>query len=547
MIKKITNSFLRGEKISESITRSAILIATMGLASRALGLIRDRILAANFGAGDILDAYYSAFKIPDMVYSLLVMGALSAAFIPVFSSLVVGKKNNHKKAWKLVNEILTIGVVLLATISLCLFLFADLLVDLIAPGYSEEKKLLVTEMTRIMLLSPIFLGISGVFGGILNSFKKFFFYSLSPIFYNLGIIGGAVFLVDYYGSVGLAWGVVLGALLHLLVQLPEVLRCGFKFHFDFNWRDKNFQKIIKLMIPRTLGIATSQVNLLVAIVLASLLESGSLAVFNFANNLQSVPLGLFGVSFAVASFPVISSLWARGEKTQFVLRLTGTLRKILFFIIPFSALIYILRAQIVRVVLGAGKFNWEDTTLTFTVLGIFTFSLWAQSIIPLLARSFYAMHNTKTPFFTALFSETLNVILAIILIKKYAIIGLAMAFSTTAIINALLLFFQLRWRVPEIKTGGVIKTFSKVTFATLVMVLVVQLLKNIIGAEPFGPEKTFLGVFFQLSVSLSGGLAIFLLLGKVLQIDELQHFIKTLRHKLTIKKIISGARDEIGN
>ena len=546
MIKRFTNNFIKGEKVSESITRSAILIATMGLASRALGLIRDRMLAAKFGAGDILDAYYAAFKVPDLVYNLLILGALSAAFIPVFSSLVA-KKNKNEEAWQLVNTMLSIGVIIIVIVSVILFIFTDFFINLMAFGYDEEKRMMVIQMTRIMLVSPILLGISGIFGGVLNSFRKFFFYSLSPIFYNLGIIFGAGILVDYFDYLGLAFGVVIGALMHLVIQLPETRRCGFKFKFNFNWHSEYFKKVIKLMIPRTLGIATAQINLVVIVILASTLESGSLAVFNFANNLQSVPLGLFGVSFAVASFPVLSRLWARGETEKFVSRLTGTLRKIAFFIIPMSALVYVLRAQIVRVVLGAGKFNWEDTQLTFTALGIFALSLWAQSFIPLLARSFYAIHNTKTPFLIGVFSGILNIILAIVFIKNYGVLGLVIAFTIANNLNALLLFFWLRIEVGKIKKRGVSRLFGKVILATIAMTTTIQIIKNLIGTEPFGPEQTFFGILTQLGVAVIGGLGVFTFICWLLKVEELGHFARTLHKKFIVKKSIPGARDEISS
>ena len=537
MIKKITHKITHGEKASESITRSAVLIATMGLASRGLGLIRDRILATNFGADDILDAYYAAFKIPDLIYNLLILGALSAAFIPVFTGLISRKhkEENLREAWNLVNTILTIGVITVGAISLLILIFSRPIVDLMAFGYSPEKRELILQMTRIMLWSPIILGISGILGGILNSFRKFFFYSLSPIFYNLGIIIGAVFLTKYFGPLGLSWGVILGALGHLAVQIPEVWRSGFRFVPNFNWRNKHFKKVLKLMIPRTLGIATAQINLLAVVVIASTLESGSLAVFNFANNLQSVPLGLFGISFAVASFPVLSRLWAKEKKEQFVSELTATLRKIIFLIIPFSALMYVLRAQIVRVILGAGKFNWEDTQLTFTALGIFTFSLWAQSLIPLLARAFYAIQDTKTPFLVGLLSEFLNVVLAVYLSKRYGVPGLVTAFSLTISLNAFLLYFILRRKVGGIRKKGVIKTFGKVVVATIALVLVAQVLKTTFGAEFFGRENTFLSVLFQLLVSIFGGLGAFMIVAQKLKIEELDYFFGIIRKQFLRK------------
>ncbi len=546
MIKRFTDNFTKGEKISESITRSAILIATMGLASRVLGLVRDRILASKFGAGDVLDAYYAAFKIPDLIYNLLILGALSAAFIPVFSSLV-SRKDKKQEAWKLVDLMLSFGLIVVAVASVIIFIFTDFFVGLMAFGYDEDKKEMVVQMTRIMLISPIILGVSGIFGGILNSFKKFFFYSLSPIFYNLGIIFGASVLSIYFGYLGLAFGVVVGALMHLLVQLPEVRRCGFKLKFDFDWSNKYFKRVVKLMIPRTLGIATTQINLIVIVVLSSTLESGSLAVFNFANNLQSVPLGLFGISFAVASFPVLARLWANNKTDEFVDRLTGTMKKIIFFVIPISALIYALRAQIVRVALGTGEFNWEDTNLTFEVLGIFVISLWAQSLIPLLSRAFYAMHNTKVPFFVGVFSGILNIILAVLFIENGGILGLVTAFTITSIINALALFFLLRVELGKIKKKGVIRLFGKVVFSTIIMLIVIQALKGLIGAEPFGSGQTLLGIFTQLSVSITGGVISFVGISWLLGVQELGHFAEAIHKKVLAKKNIPGARDEISS
>jgi putative peptidoglycan lipid II flippase len=546
MIKRFTDNFTKGEKISESITRSAILIATMGLASRILGLVRDRILAAKFGAGDVLDAYYAAFKIPDLIYNLLILGALSAAFIPVFSSLM-SRKDKEQAGWKLVNSMISVGLILVVLVAVIIFIFTDFFIGLIAFGYSDEKRELVVQMTRIMLISPIILGVSGIFGGILNSFKKFFFYSLSPIFYNLGIIFGATILSMHFGYLGLALGVVIGALMHLLVQLPEVRRCGFKFKMNFDWEDKYFKKVIKLMIPRTFGIATAQINLVVIVILSSTLPSGSLAVFNFANNLQSVPLGLFGISFAVASFPVLSRLWAQDKVDEFVDRLTGTIKKIIFFVIPISALIYALRAQIVRVALGTGEFNWEDTSLTFEVLGIFVISLWAQSLIPLLARAFYATHNTKVPFLVGIFSGILNIVLALLFIKSNGILGLVTAFTVANMVNAVLLFFSLRVRIGKIKKQGIIKLFGKVIFSTVAMLIVIQALKELIGAEPFGNTQTLLGIFTQLSVAITGGIISFIGISWLLGVQELEHFAEAIHKKLVAKKVIRGARDEMGS
>lgn len=545
MINILKNYFTK-KKTSESITQSAILIAFMGLASRLLGLVRDRIFADKFGAGDITDIYNAAFKVPDLIYSLLVLGALSAAFVPVFTSLTARKKENQ--AWNLVNVMISVGVVVLAVVSIIIFIFAPQLVSLITFGYSADKQAAVAELTRIMLLSPIILGISGIIGGVLNSFKRFFFYSLAPVFYNLGIICGAYYFYDFWGTKGLAVGVILGAVMHLLVQIPMARSCGFKFEFLFTPQNKYFLRVIKLMIPRSLGLAITQINLLVVTILSSTLGTGSLAVFTFANNLQSVPLGLFGISFAVAAFPTLSCLWSQGHKNQFRTRFANTLSKILFFIIPTSALIFVLRAQIVRVVLGTGSFDWEDTVLTLQALGIFTVSLWAQACIPLLARAFYVIHDTKTPFFIGLFSEAVNVGLALLLIKEFGILGLVAAFSASTIVNAVALGLILRFKIGGLAEHKITKEAIKVAAATTIMVLTVQVVKEIVGDDLFGPTHTFLGVFAQLFISILQGGLMFYLAARALNIKQMNHFLAVAHKKVFRPRTIeNAAREEVGS
>lgn len=545
MIASLKKGFLNGNKTFNSIGKAALLICIMGLASRFLGLIRDRILASKFGAGNELDIYYAAFKIPDLIFNLLVLGALSAAFVPVFTSLI--STDNKKRAWKLVNDIFSVGLIVLSGVALILFIFAPFLVKLITFGFDSEKQLLTTELTRIMLLSPIILGFSGILGGVLNSFKKFFFYSLAPIMYNIGIIIGAVFFVEFWWIYGLAVGVILGAVLHLLIQLPAVIKCGFRFKPAIDFKNKDFRKVIRLMVPRTMGLAVTQINFLIVTILASTLAAGSLAIFNLANNIQSVPLGMIGVSFAVAAFPTLSAYWSRNKKREFTLNFSKTFRQISFFIIPFSVTFIVLRAQIVRVVLGSGKFDWEDTILTFQALGIFSLSLFAQCLIPLLARTFYAIQNTKIPFFTGLFSEAINVGLALFLInylQDFKITALVWSFSISTIINMLLLLFILKKKLGWLDEDKIIKTIWKVVFATIFMAIAMQISKYYISF--IVDMDKFLGVFVQLAGTLLIGIGIFLLIGKIVKLEELKMLTDIIRKKKGVTKIsIDEDRDEV--
>ena len=411
MIKKLFSGQIN------SITVAALLIALSSLVSRFLGIFRDRILAGEFGAGDTLDVYYAAFRIPDFIFNLLVLGALSAGFIPIFTSLIKSRSkgepnkskfseikkifSKHDDGWELANNVLNLLVISLVVLSGLGIIFAPWIIKMIAPGFGPEKQLLTVGLTRIMFLSPIFLSISSVFGGILQSYKRFFVYSLSPIMYNIGIIIGALYFVPQWGIYGLAWGVVFGALLHLLIQVPTVYLLGYRYRPRIDFHNKHLRKIGIMMIPRTMSLAITQVNLLVITVIASTLASGSLAIFNFANNLQSFPIGIFGISFAVAAFPTLAAV--AFDRKKLVYNFSHIFRQILFFIIPATIFLYALRAQIIRVILGTGQFDWEDTILTINTLGFFTISLFAQATIPLLVRVYFARQNSKTPFIIGLF------------------------------------------------------------------------------------------------------------------------------------------------
>ena len=545
MIKKILNHKLfLDSSPSNSVISAAFIITIAGLASRLLGLVRDRFLAATFGAGDTLDVYYAAFRIPDLIYNFLILGALSAAFIPVFTGLV--SKRKKAEAWDAANGVMNLAVFFVVILSVIFCLFAPYLMKLITPGFPPEKMSQVVLLTRIMLLSPIFLGISGIFGGILTSFKRFLIYSIAPILYNFGIIFGIVFFVKLWGTVGLAWGVVLGAFLHMIIQWPAARHLGFRhnFHFRRYFFDKNIQHILRLMIPRTMGIAASQANLFIITIFASTLATGSLAIFSFAQNLQSVPLGIFGVSFSIAAFPTLSAFWATNEKNKFANTFAETFCQIMFFIIPLSILILLLRAQIVRVTLGAGKFDWEDTILTYECLKYFTLSLFAQSVLPLLTRSFYAIHNTKTPFYIAIFSEIINIGAVLLLIGKYGIQGLAMAFSLTSLVQMILLFFALRSKFDDLGDKKIVSSIGKIALAAIFSGIVVQLSKYAVAS--FVNMETFLGVFSQLIISGALGILVFLILCHILQLEEYLSFKKSLTKRIfKDKKAITENTGEV--
>lgn len=529
---------------------AAGIVAFSSLASRLLGIFRDRILAGEFGAGATLDVYYAAFRIPDFIYNLLILGALSAGFIPVFTAL--WKKGNAEnfsnpslprgidEAWWFVSNVVNVIALFLIAVSLAGSFFAPAVIRWITPGFSPENRVLTVELTRIMFLSPLFLGLSGVVGGVLQSAKRFFIYSLSPIFYNAGIIIGALYFTPLFGPAGLAWGVVFGALLHLLVQLPSLYALGFRYDFAVSWRDANLRQIARLMVPRTMSLATSQINLLVITVIASTLAEGSLAVFNFANNLQAFAVGIFGISFAIAAFPTLSDHAADTKKL--IGTFSRTARQILFFIIPSSVILYGLRAQIVRVVLGAGKFDWPATLLTMEVLSFFSLSLFAQAVIPLLTRVYYARHDSRRPFFIGLASDGLNVVLSLVLAGRLGVGGLALAFSISNIAYLLILWAVLRQKIGRLDEPKILLAVGKSVLAAFAAAGIIQAMKKFIW--PLIDMATFAGVLTQgLSAGLAG-IAAYLFVSYVLQSEEFFYFADGLKRRMQWRKVETGDSGE---
>jgi putative peptidoglycan lipid II flippase len=543
MIKKLFS------KQINSITIAAGLVAFSSLASRLLGVLRDRILAGQFGAGDSLDVYYAAFRVPDFIYNLLVFGALSAGFIPILTGLIKNpldkakgyfQGEENREAWIFASNLLNNLILFLVLLSVLGITFAPQIVHLITPGFSGDKQILTVALTRLMFLSPVFLGISAVFGGILQSFKRFLVYSIAPIFYNIGIIIGALFFVPIWGIYGLAWGVVLGAFMHMLLQLPTAYFLGYRYKFTLGWRDKSVRQLFKMMIPRTMSLGITQINLMVVTVIASGLASGSLAIFNFANNLQIFPVGIFGISFAIAAFPVLSA--NAFNRKMMASSLSQTIRQILFFIIPSMVLLLTLRAQIIRVVLGSGKFDWQDTILTMQTLGYFALSLFAQSLIPLLIRVFYARHDSRTPFFIGLFTAMVNIALALYLAPIMGVAGLALAFSIDSILNFIILWVILKIELEDMDEKKILVSGAKFSLAAIACGLAVQGTKSVIA--PWVNMDKFWGIFTQGAVAGIFGLVIYLAICSLLRSEELFDFWNSFKRRFFWKKVETGDQGE---
>ena len=539
MIQKIL------KKETNSITLAAFILATSSVVSAILGFLRDRLLAGRFGAGQELDIYYAAFRIPNLIFGLLISGGIIAAFLPIFSEYY---KQDKEKAWKLASNVLNVFLFFSILICLLLIIFVPHFIGLVVPGFDQKNKAMTILLTRIMFLSPIFFGISNILASILQYFRRFLVYALAPVLYNVGIIIGIMLFAPIFGLKGLAFGVVLGAFLHWFCQLPSAIHCGFRWEPVFSLFSSGLKRIIRLMIPRTISAVASHLNLIVITAIASTIGVGSIAIFNLAEHFRSLPIGVIGGSFAVAAYPFLARLEAENKREKFTKSLALTCRRVLFLTIPLSFLLFLLRAQIIRLILGTGKFDWLATRLTAGSLGLFAFGIFAYSLIPLFTRAFFALQDTKTPLFISVFSLSLNILFAFLFIwllgfensfynffvtflklrgiTNIKVIGLPLAISISGILQLSLLLFFLYKKIGNFQLRQIWVSFCKIIFSSIVMSVFVYLILHFVAE--FVSMQSWVGVFLQ-SISAGGiGVLIYFFFAYILKLEEAKMILKKI-------------------
>lgn len=396
---------------------AAYLLGGAAIASQLLALFRDRLLAHMFGAGQVLDIYYGAFRVPDILFATIGSLVSASVLIPFLSQKF---KESDETGKHFFDAVFTVFFVTIIGAGILAWIFAPRLVPLLLPGFRGTDAMpTLVFLTRILLLSPVFLGFSNLFASITQLKSRFFIYALSPLLYNLGIIAGALFLVPLWGIPGLAVGVILGACAHMAIQLPFIVSQGLFPALVSVRRWKTAREVIRISIPRTLAISANELAELILISLASLLSIGSISVFNFSFNLQSVPLSIIGVSYSLAAFPTLAKYMSEGNGAKYVDYVVTTTRHIIFLCVPVTTLFIVLRAQIVRTILGSGKFSWADTRLTAAALGLFVLSLTAQSLILLFTRARYSTGNTKIPLLINVSASVFIVVFSFVLLHVY--------------------------------------------------------------------------------------------------------------------------------
>lgn len=492
-----------------TISKATIIIAFFTLLSRVIGLVRTRLFTSEFGAGATLDTYFAAFRIPDFITTTFVIGTLSVAFLPIFAQLLV---KDPKEAHTLARTVVWYTVLGMTGLCIIAFLFAPFILPVIVPGFTSEQLTSTIGLMRLILVSQIIFSISTLLSSVLNAYKRFLFAALAPIVYNVGIIFGLKVLFPNFGLSGLGYGVIVGAALHLLVQLPASRAAGFKLLGSVNWHSPYLRKVINLYIPRLFFIDLAQVSLLVASIFGSMLAAGSITEFTLAYDIQAVATGIFALSIATAVFPVLAEQFARHDAENFWLTLARSIGSILFFLVPGTILLLVLRAYVVRILFGAGAFDWEDTRRTFEVLGILSLALVSQGLVPVLSRALFARHNTKVPMLVGFVSMAVNLFCAYLLTPSYGVSGIAYAFTIASVVNCIILFIVLRRSMardfvnhPQHATQFdllILDHALKVVGCALLAGFIAYVALRLVA--PFVDTRTGLGILVQAGVS--GGL-----------------------------------------
>ena len=535
--------------------QAAYVLALMALCSQLLALVRDRLLASAFGAGHTLDVYYAAFRVPDFLFATVASLLSLYALLPILSRL---QHEHPSLVIAFMRNTLLLFFIAMAAVSALAFMYTPSLVSFIAPGIIEgSSRDSLILLTRILLLQPILLGLSNLFANVTQLRHRFLLYSISPLFYNLGIIFGIVALYPTLGLAGLAWGVILGAFLHAAVQVPFFFGEKTERHLPFTETLKILREVLVLSIPRTLSLAAGQLTLLCLVAFASLLTVGSISVFTFAGNLQAVPLTIIGVSYSVAAFPTLARFFAGGNREEFVRHIEGALRHIIFWALPASILIIVLRAHLVRVVLGAGAFDWAATRLTAAALALFVLSLLAQAIFLLIARAYYAAGETGKPLFLAAVNIVFSVSSAVGLLMLFrsneafqmmiesllrvedvpgtSVLMLPLGISVGAILQCVLGLFLLS-RDFKLPLRSVARLSSQSFFASLLGGAAAYATLQLFG--PVVDTKTLLGIVSQGALAGFIGLVVTGGVLWLLKCKELSEIFGALNRRLKSSEVV---------
>lgn len=543
-----------------SMNQAALVLAVFSFLSQIFGLLRDHLLASLVGPSANLDTYYAAFRIPDFVYNSLGVLFSVTVLIPFIAQYVEQEKaDGHNGAFKrFLNSIFSVYMIGMVIVSVVLIVIMPWLTRVVAPGFNGVEHMHVVLYSRIMLLSPFLFGLASLLSSFAQVQKKFFAFAIAPLLYNLGILMGIIVLRPFLGILGVVLGVAFGAVLYFGIQIPTLVRLGKipRLSLDIDW--PTVKRVMTLSLPRTLSSSLNNITFIIIGAIASLLAAGSISIFQFSYNIENTPLLIIGVSYAVAAFPTMTRMYAAGDKKELINVLYRTTRNIFFMCIPASLLMIILRAHIVRLLLGAGVFSWNDTRLVAAAVALFSLSIVAQCMELLLVRAFFAIGDTKTPLIINSWSTivTIGSSIGTLLLYKYnlgfsyfidsllrisdttgaSVVLLPLGFSIGETINAFALWVAFKKKIPVTKTEA--RSLSRNIFymieAGIIAAATAYGMLIVTGGDAM--QTRFFGVLFQAVVAAAVGTAIYGIVLKALRNEDIALFMDTAKSRFWKQK-----------
>jgi len=507
-----------------SLKKNVSIISSATLISRIAGFFRDVLIAGLFGTTYVADAFFVAFRLPNLLRKLLGEGALASAFIPVFTDYL--ENRDKKEADELASTTLNFLIVILLLVSICGVVFAPFLVRVLTLTFSDltPKHVLAIKLTRIIFPYIFFISLTAFFMGYLNSLNHFFMPAISPVILNIVLIIASLFVCPDLSNrlsvqiFGLAYAVIVAGFLQLLAQILKAVSYGFKYNFSFRKQIEGVKRIGRLIIPATYGMAVTQINILVDTMLAWLLGEGKVSALYYANRLIQLPLGLFGIAISTASFPKISSFIARKDYNSAVGMIFKAIRMMCLIVIPSFVGLMVLANPIIRLLFERGEFKVSATQATAWALYFYAPGLIAFSGVKIVVAVFYSLKDAKIPTVVGIVAMVLNIILNLILMRYLSHGGLALATTISAYINFILLYYILRKRVHGLKTFQLLRDISKMLIAAGLMALSVKFLFSYLTSF------TGLRLFFRVILSILCGVVSYFLFLVLLRINVLKEF-----------------------
>jgi putative peptidoglycan lipid II flippase len=521
---------------NSKIAKAAGVVGLATMLSRIFGFIRDMVVAAFFGAGLATDAFFVAFRIPNLLRRLLAEGSLTVSFVPVFTDYL--KKSSKEEAFELADIAFTTLSILLVAVSLAGVLLSPIIVTVMAPGFTKvpDQYDLTVFLTRLMFPYIFFISLVALCMGILNSLRHFAAPALSPVVLNICMILAALTLRDFFQEpiVALAVGVMVGGILQLAMQWPFLMKMGVRLKPNFNFDHPGIRRIGLLMMPAAFGAAIYQINIFISTILASLLPSGSVSYLYYADRVVELPLGVFAIAVGTATLPSFSEQVAGGHFEELKKTISFSLRLILFITIPAMVALIVLRVPIISVLFQRGAFGVEATYLTAQALLFYAFGLWAFSVIRVVVSAFYSLQDTKSPMKAAIVALIVNVVFSVILMFPLKHGGLALATSIASAVNVVMLSVILKRRIGPFLDREFYRSVYRIFASSIGMWIMIIIVGIFIPWRVGGPLS---GRLFYLTFCIAAGMASFFIFARMMKCPEMMAVIDMVKGKIGRFKI----------